>query len=222
MQPELSQHEILIRRYGVRDYAEILEAMQTYTQSRNSTSPDELWCLQHPPVYTLGLNGKEEHLLNKNNIDMIKVDRGGQITYHGPGQIIIYTLIDLPRHHSGVKQLVENMEQAIIDLLSDYGIHGGRKKHAPGVYVDGAKIAALGLRVKKGCSYHGLAFNIDMDLGPFGDINPCGYSGLAVTQLADLLEAREMPTHLVLENQLLDHLCRLLGYNAVSETPPTD
>jgi len=158
--------------------------MQEFTAARSPAVPDELWLCEHPPVYTLGLAGKPEHLLREIGIPVVKIDRGGQITYHGPGQIVCYLLLDLKRRGLTIKTLVNRMEQAVIDLLADYGVSAGRLPGAPGVYVGGAKIAALGLKVKNGCTYHGLALNVAMDLSPFAAINPCGYAGMAVTQLA--------------------------------------
>jgi len=160
--------------------------MQDFTARRTAETPDEIWLLEHPPVYTLGLNGKPEHLPRDTDIPVIKIDRGGQITYHGPGQVVAYLLIDLKRRGYGVRELVSRMERAVIEVLADYGVMAEARKDAPGVYVDGKKIAALGLRIKHGCSYHGLALNVDMDLAPFAAINPCGYPGLEVTQTRDL------------------------------------
>jgi lipoyl(octanoyl) transferase len=164
------------------DYAPTWQAMQDFTATRGPDTPDELWLLEHPPVYTLGLAGRPEHLLRQSGIPLVKIDRGGQITYHGPGQIVVYLLLDLKRRGIGVKELVRRMEQAVIDLLAEYGVTAERRDKAPGVYVGEAKIAALGLRIKNGCCYHGLSLNVDMDLAPFRNINPCGYEGLAVTQ----------------------------------------
>lgn len=160
--------------------------MRDFTATRGPDTPDELWLLEHPPVFTLGQAGKREHLLNDIGIPVVPIDRGGQVTYHGPGQVVAYLLLDLKRRGYGVKELVRRMEQAVIDLLAEAGIRGERLAGAPGIYVDGAKIAALGLRVKGGCTYHGLALNVDMDLSPFQAINPCGYAGMAVTRLRDL------------------------------------
>lgn len=157
--------------------------MRDFTDSRINETADEFWFLQHPPVYTLGKNAKAEHVLNANGIPVINVDRGGQVTYHGPGQIVVYTLLDLKRLKIGVRELVTMIENSIIDLLAAYGVESSARRDAPGVYVNNAKIAALGLRVRKGCSFHGLALNVDMDLEPFSRINPCGYEGLEVTQL---------------------------------------
>jgi lipoyl(octanoyl) transferase len=160
--------------------------MQSFTLQRGVDTPDEIWLLQHPPVYTQGLAGKPEHLLTTPTIPVVKTDRGGQITYHGPGQIVAYVLFDVKRKGMGVKELVRRIEQSIIDVLQSFGVKAERKIGAPGVYVSGAKIAALGLRVKGGCSYHGLALNVAMDLSPYTAINPCGYAGMAVTDLANL------------------------------------
>ena len=177
---------MIVKRLGEVEYAPALEAMRVFTAQRGADTPDELWLLQHPPVYTLGQAGKPEHLLqNPANIPLVHIDRGGQITYHGPGQLVAYLLLDLPRRRLKVRELVNLMEQAIIDTLAAYGIEAERKDGAPGVYVAGDKIAALGLRVKNGCSYHGLAINVDADLAPFGWINPCGYEGLKTIRMKD-------------------------------------
>lgn len=158
--------------------------MQAFTADRNEATPDELWLCEHPPVFTQGLAGKPEHLLRDIGVPVVNIDRGGQITYHGPGQVVCYLLLDLKRRGLTVKTLVNRMEQAIIDLLAEYGVRAERLAGAPGVYVGGAKIAALGLKVKRNCCYHGLALNVSMDLSPFASINPCGYAGMAVTQLS--------------------------------------
>ena len=176
-----------VRHLGEVDYHETWQKMQDFTNSRQQDAADEFWFLQHPPVYTLGKNGKAEHVLNPADIPVINSDRGGQVTYHGPGQIVVYTLLDLNRLNIGVRQLVTLLEQGIIDLLAAYGVDSSARRDAPGVYVNDAKIAALGLRVRKGCSFHGLALNVDMDLEPFSRINPCGYEGLEVTQLKNLV-----------------------------------
>jgi len=160
--------------------------MQDFTARRTADTPDEIWLLEHPPVYTQGQAGKAEHLIAATDIPVVPIDRGGQITYHGPGQVVAYVLVDLRRRGYGIRELVTRMEQAVIDLLAGHGVAAGRLAGAPGVYVDGAKIAALGLRVKHGCTYHGLSFNVDMDLAPFAAINPCGYAGMRVTQCRDL------------------------------------
>ena len=175
-----------VRNLGMVDYAEAYGAMRRFTDARTASTPDELWVLQHPPVYTVGLAGREQHLPRESTISLERIDRGGQITYHGPGQAIVYTLVDLHRRAITVRGLVRLIEQAVIDLLAGHGVAAERKAGAPGVYVDGAKIAALGLRVRRGRAYHGVALNVDMDLAPFGDIDPCGYPGLAVTQTSAL------------------------------------
>lgn len=167
---------------GTVEYVPTWQAMKNFTQQRTSTTPDEIWLLEHPPVYTQGIAGKPEHLLAPTNIPIVKTDRGGQITYHGPGQVIMYLLLDLQRRQLGIRQLVRKMEQAVIDLLKEYNVAANGSKDAPGVYVDDAKIASLGLKIRRGACYHGIAFNVDMDLTPFSIINPCGYSGLHVTQ----------------------------------------
>jgi lipoyl(octanoyl) transferase len=174
-----------LRRCGVVPYEPTWAAMREFTDRRDAATPDELWLLQHPPTYTLGQAGKPEHLLRQTDIPLVKIDRGGQITYHGPGQVVLYTLIDLARRGLKVRELVQLIEQAIIDCLADYALDAKRKAGAPGVYVAGDKIAALGLRVRSGCAYHGLALNVDMDLAPFTWINPCGYSGLKTIQIRD-------------------------------------
>jgi len=173
----------VIRHLGEVDYQKTWQAMQDFTDTRDKDTADELWFLQHPPVYTLGKNGKPEHVLNAQGIPVVNSDRGGQVTYHGPGQIVVYTLLDLNRLKIGVRELVTCIEQSIIELLSAHGVESNARRDAPGVYVNNAKIAALGLRVRKGCSFHGLALNVNMDLEPFSRINPCGYEGLEVTQL---------------------------------------
>lgn len=174
---------LTVKHLGLVDYAPTWQAMQAFTAQRGADTPDELWLLQHPPVFTLGLAGKREHILSTSEIPIIPIDRGGQVTYHGPGQVVAYVLLDLKRRGYGVRELVQRMEQALIDLLASYDIAAARRAKAPGVYVGERKIAALGLRIKHGCSYHGLALNVDMDLAPFLAINPCGYEGLEVTQM---------------------------------------
>lgn len=171
---------------GRVEYQPTWQAMQAFTAQRTTDTEDQLWLVEHPPVYTLGLAGKIEHLLQASDIPVVKIDRGGQITYHGPGQAIVYLLIDLARRKLMVRELVRLMEQALIDTLQTWGIAAERREGAPGVYVADAKIAALGLKINRGCSYHGLALNVDMDLTPFSRINPCGYEGLRTTQLSDL------------------------------------
>ena len=178
--------DITVKYLGRVEYEPTWRAMQAFSAARDDTTPDELWVLEHPPVFTLGQAGKREHLLQSSEIPLVPIDRGGQITYHGPGQVVIYVLVDLKRRGYGVKELVSRMEQAVIELLAQSGVAAERRAGAPGVYVNGAKIAALGLRIKQGRSYHGLALNVDMDLAPFALINPCGYPGMAVTQARTL------------------------------------
>ncbi|MDM8565623.1 lipoyl(octanoyl) transferase LipB [Candidatus Halobeggiatoa sp. HSG11] len=178
--------KVIIRNQGLVEYQPIHQAMQHFTDTRYADTPDELWILQHQPIYTLGQAGKPEHLLNVGNIPVYQSDRGGQVTYHGPGQLIVYVLMDIKRVNLGVKKLVHTLEQAIINYLSILKISSNRRDNAPGVYVNNKKIAALGLRIRKGCSYHGLSLNVDMDLQPFQGINPCGYADLEVTQLSEL------------------------------------
>jgi lipoyl(octanoyl) transferase len=179
-------HSVLVRRLGRQPYEPVWRAMQAFTDARGPDTPDELWVLEHDPVFTLGQAGKWEHVLLPGEIPVVPVDRGGQVTYHGPGQIVAYPLFDLRRLKIGVRELVTRIEQAIIDTLDTWNIVAARRDGAPGVYVSDAKVAALGLRVRRGCSFHGLAFNVAMDLEPFHRINPCGYQGLAVTQVLDL------------------------------------
>ena len=181
-----------MRELGLVDYAPTLQAMKALTDSRDPNSPDELWLLQHPRVFTQGQAGKAEHVLAPGDIPVIQVDRGGQVTYHGPGQWVIYLMVDLRRQKMGVRDLVDLIEQSIVRLLAEHGITAAARADAPGVYVDGAKIAALGLRVRRGCSYHGLSLNVDMDLEPFQRINPCGYEGLRVTSMSRLLRHAEL------------------------------
>lgn len=176
---------MIVRRPGRVPYEPTWRAMQDFTAQRDASTPDELWLVEHPPVYTLGQAGKAEHLLHVTDIPLVKIDRGGQITYHGPGQVVGYLLLDLHRRGLKVREMVNLLEQALIDCIADYGLDARRKDGAPGVYIDGAKVAALGLRVKHGCSYHGLSLNVDMDLSPFTAINPCGYAGLKVIQTKD-------------------------------------
>ena len=201
--------DMRVRRLGRVEYEPTWRAMQDFTTQRGRDRGDELWLAEHPPVYTLGVAGRIAHLPRVDNgIPVIKVDRGGQITYHGPGQVVAYLLLDMKRRGLSVRPLVRMMERAVIDLLADYGIAAEGRAEAPGVYVNGAKIAALGLRVRNGCCYHGLAFNVDMDLSPFHVIDPCGYSGLAVTQARDLGVA-DNPE--VLGGKLVEHLLRILA-----------
>ncbi|MDQ7990656.1 MAG: lipoyl(octanoyl) transferase LipB [Candidatus Dactylopiibacterium sp.] len=176
---------LVVRALGRVGYAETFEAQKRFTATRDAATPDELWLLQHPPVYTLGLAGKPEHLLESSDVPLVKIDRGGQITYHGPGQAVVYLLIDLHRRNLKVRELVSLMEQAMLDVLAAHGVAAARREGAPGVYAGEAKIGALGLKISRGCSYHGLSLNVDLDLAPFRRINPCGYEGLRSTSLAE-------------------------------------
>lgn len=182
----MSARRVVVRRLGRQPYVPVWRAMQAYTDRRDEHSADELWITEHDPVFTLGQAGKTEHVLAPGDIPVVPVDRGGQVTYHGPGQLVAYPLFDLRRMRLGVRELVDGIEQAVIDTLAGWSIVAARRAGAPGVYVEPAKVMALGLRVRRGCSFHGLAFNVDMDLSPYGRINPCGYQGLAVTQVLDL------------------------------------
>ncbi|MCB1704496.1 MAG: lipoyl(octanoyl) transferase LipB [Halioglobus sp.] len=184
--------ELLLRELGLVDYQPTLEAMRRFTESRDAHSPDELWLLQHPAVFTQGQAGRAEHVLAPGEIPVIQVDRGGQVTYHGPGQWVLYLLVDMRRRQLGVRDLVNLIEHSLVQLLAEYGIAASANPSAPGVYVADAKIASLGLRVRRGCSYHGLALNVDMDLEPFSRINPCGYAGLQVTSMARQLPAERL------------------------------
>jgi lipoyl(octanoyl) transferase len=179
--------DLVLRELGLVDYQPTLEAMRELTDSRRADSPDELWLLQHPPVFTQGQAGKAEHVLAPGDIPVIQVDRGGQVTYHGPGQWVLYLMLDMRRRQLGVRDLVNLIERSLVELLEEYGISAVAKPTAPGVYVVDGKIASLGLRVRRGCSYHGMALNVDMDLEPFERINPCGFAGLQVTSMAKQL-----------------------------------
>jgi lipoyl(octanoyl) transferase len=202
-----------IRRLGRQPYAASWNAMSAFTDNRTADTVDELWLLEHDPVFTLGQAGKLEHVLAPRDIPVIPVDRGGQVTYHGPGQIVGYPLIDLRRLGIGVRDLVQRIEQSLIDTLAHWNVTAVRRAGAPGVYVDEAKVAALGLRVRRGCSFHGLAFNVAMDLEPFQRINPCGYKGLAVTQLLDLGGPSSLAP---VEDVLVEQFCRQFGFVAES------
>ena len=201
----------LLHDLGCVDYEPTWRAMQQFTETREAGTRDEIWFLEHPPVFTLGLAGKMEHLLAPGDIPVIHIDRGGQVTYHGPGQLVVYPLLDLKRLGLGVRALVEAIEQSVIDTLAEFGIRALAKRGAPGVYIpDGRKLASLGLRVRRGCTYHGLAFNVAMDLEPFTRINPCGYAGLQMTQVADLGgPANVARVAEILKPRLLERL----GYN---------
>ena len=196
---------MIVRDLGHVEYLPTVEAMKAFTQARRVDTPDELWVLEHPPVFTQGIGGKEEHLLAPGDIEVIKTDRGGQVTYHGPGQIVVYVLCDIRRAKLGVRDLVTALEQAIIAFLSEFGLAAEADPKAPGVYVSGEKIASLGLKISRGSSYHGLALNINPELEHFGRINPCGYAGLRVTSLAQLLTER-CPSQADAGARLVEHL----------------
>ncbi len=200
---------LLVRELGLADYRETWQAMGAFTDSREADTPDELWLLEHPRVFTLGRAGRLEHLLNPGDIPVIHTDRGGQVTYHGPGQLVAYLLLDLNRLGMGVRRLVKLLEQSVIDFLEAGGVTACRQSGAPGVYVDGKKIAALGLRVRRGYTYHGLALNVHMNLEPYQRINPCGQVDQKVTQLADLGIAWGLPEA---ASRLHAHMVRVLGY----------
>jgi lipoyl(octanoyl) transferase len=176
----------VVRRLGRVPYEPTWETMRFFNQARGPDTPDEIWLLEHEPVFTLGLAGRHEHVLDAGDIPLVHCDRGGQVTYHGPGQLVAYLMLDLRRRELGVKELVRRLEQSVIELLLGYDVRGERRHGMPGVYVDGAKIAAVGLRIANGCSYHGVALNVDLDLAPYARIDACGFPGLATTRLADL------------------------------------
>ena len=209
---------VTVRDLGVVDYQACLRAMQDFTIRRGPATGDEVWLLHHPPVYTLGLNARQAVLANPTGIPVVKCDRGGDISYHGPGQLVAYVLIDLRRRGWGVKQLVHALEQSVLDFLGESAIEAGRRPGAPGVYVDGRKIAQLGLRIRRGAGYHGLSFNIDMDLAPFRQIRPCGIEGLEVTQLA-ALPGGKIPLNIAADG-LRTQLLRRLEYNHTTVSSP--
>lgn len=198
---------IQIKDLGIQDYVKTYDAMREFNDQRVATTRDQIWLLEHLPVYTLGLSGKEEHLLNTDNIPVIKTDRGGQVTYHGPGQLIAYLMLDLKKRPYAIKKLVSLMEQVIIDYLHDLNIKAERKPGAPGVYTEGSKIAALGVRVRKGGTYHGLAINVAMDLSPFNGINPCGYANMQCTQISSFIKGITVSE---VKKGLSDHLLKHL------------
>jgi lipoyl(octanoyl) transferase len=202
---------LLVRQLGLADYEPVWHAMQTFTDQRDENTVDELWLVQHPPVFTQGQAGKAEHVLAPGDIPVVQVDRGGQVTYHGPGQIVAYPLVDIHRSGVGVRDFVNRIEESIIQVLHYYGVNGVRRKGAPGVYVKEEKIASVGLRVRRGRTFHGLAFNIDMDLEPFQRINPCGYEGLVVTQLSSFSSL----VFSEVESRLVDSITEQLGYSEV-------
>ncbi|EHU9518563.1 lipoyl(octanoyl) transferase LipB [Vibrio vulnificus] len=206
------QNQLVVKRLGRRDYLPVWQAMHEFTDTRNEETPDEVWLVEHNPVFTQGQAGKAEHLLNTGDIPVVQSDRGGQVTYHGPGQLVAYFLINLRRKKLGVRDLVTTIENLVINTLKAYNIDSAARPDAPGVYVDGRKICSLGLRIRKGCSFHGLALNVNMDLSPFLRINPCGYQGMEMVQVSKL----GGPTDIALvEQQLVKELVNLLGYEQV-------
>jgi lipoyl(octanoyl) transferase len=211
--PDKSGPVLAIRSLGLRDYEPVWRSMQQFTETRGPDTPDELWFTEHPPVFTLGLNASREHLLAPGDIPVVQVDRGGQVTYHGPGQLMIYPLVDLKRAALGLRALVTALEQSVVDLASDFDIRASSKPDAPGVYVDGRKLASVGLRIRRGASYHGMALNVDVDLEPFSRINPCGFEGLEMTDLRRLDVREELPAIAVrMQKHFLERL-RATGAN---------
>ncbi|OBX04225.1 lipoate--protein ligase [Gallibacterium genomosp. 3] len=219
------EQQVIIRQLGVQPYDTIWQRMQEFTDQRTAETIDEIWLVQHPPVFTQGQAGKAEHILTKTDIPIVQSDRGGQVTYHGPGQQVMYILVDIKRRKlidklSGnesplsVRDLVTDLEQCVVKTLADYGIEGYPKPDAPGVYIDSKKICSLGLRIRKGCSFHGLAFNIHMDLSPFHTINPCGYAGLEMCQLQDFIDTEI--TCADVAPKLIKHFTDLIGYQQLS------
>ncbi len=209
---------LIIRDLGLNcDYQQVWDAMRDFTDQRNADTNDELWLLEHPPVFTQGQAGKAEHVLAPGNIPVIQVDRGGQVTYHGPGQLVIYVMVDLKRLDLGVRALVSAVECSIVDLLADYGVLGIADPDAPGVYVDGAKVAQVGMRIRKGCSFHGLSLNLTMDLEPFGRINPCGYVGQKICRLSDLVKGWDIDKNTQAREQLVQELSQRLGYTSLQQ-----
>ncbi|MBN7771548.1 lipoyl(octanoyl) transferase LipB [Marinobacter daepoensis] len=206
--------DLIVRSLGQQPYMDVWEAMKSFTANRDETTVDELWCLEHPRVFTQGQAGKAEHILLPGDIPVIQVDRGGQVTYHGPGQLVIYLLIDLTRRSFGVRALVTAIEQAIVRTLAQSKIEAAPRADAPGVYVNGAKIASLGLRVRRGCSFHGLALNVNMDMEPFSRINPCGYAGMSMCQVSDFEPGASV---YALERRLVKELITGLGHEQVEQ-----
>lgn len=206
------QNQLVVKRLGRRDYQPVWQAMHEFTDTRNEETPDEVWLVEHNPVFTQGQAGKAEHLLNTGDIPVVQSDRGGQVTYHGPGQLVAYFLINLRRKKLGVRDLVTTIENLVINTLKAYNIDSAARPDAPGVYVEGRKICSLGLRIRKGCSFHGLALNVNMDLSPFLRINPCGYQGMEMVQVSELGGPKDIA---LVEQQLVKELVNLLGYEQV-------
>ncbi|MAZ38930.1 MAG: octanoyltransferase [Legionellales bacterium] len=208
----MTAHVLYYKDLGLVPYLPIWQKMQSFTQNRTAETPDQIWFLQHEPVFTQGQNGKPEHLLAPKEIPVVQVDRGGQITYHGPGQLVVYLLIDIKRQNFGIRHLVTTIEESVIQYLASLNIPAQARKDAPGVYIGDMKIASLGLRVKRGCSYHGLAFNIHMDLEPFSRINPCGLTNIKMTQVNDFTNNWDFEQ---IKQQLLSYYCKYLGYDKI-------
>ncbi|WP_418641994.1 lipoyl(octanoyl) transferase LipB [Vibrio chaetopteri] len=206
------ENQLVVRKLGRKDYEPVWKAMHDFTDNRTDDTRDEVWLVEHNPVFTQGQAGKEEHLLNTGDIPVIQSDRGGQVTYHGPGQLVAYFLINLRRKKLGVRELVTHIENLVINTLNAYDIESAARPDAPGVYVDGKKVCSLGLRIRKGCSFHGLALNINMDLSPFLRINPCGYAGMEMVQVSQLGGPKEVST---VEDQMIKALLEILDYEQV-------
>lgn len=209
--PQSIANQLVIKRLGLVPYSDTIEQMQNFTAARDKHTPDEIWLLEHPAVFTQGQAGKQEHILAAGNIPVIQSDRGGQVTYHGPGQLVCYLLMDIKRKNLGIRDLVTGIERSIIDLLSGFEIEASARREAPGVYVQNSKVAALGLRIRKGCSYHGLSLNVAMDLEPFSRINPCGYAGLEVTDLCQLGVHEDFSS---VADKLVKQLLEIFGYDS--------
>jgi len=204
---------LVVRELGLQPYEPVWQAMSRFTDQRDGSTLDEIWLLEHQPVFTQGQAGKAEHVLAPGDIPVVQVDRGGQVTYHGPGQLVVYLMLDIARRGLGARELVSRIEQAIVSLLAEYGIEAAARKDAPGVYTGPAKIASLGLRIRKGRSFHGLALNVDMDLEPFLRINPCGYQGMPMTQMKHYVQDVEIDT---VARGLRDQLIAVMGYQSIS------
>ena len=205
--------QIIIRKLGLQDYEPVWRAMQAFTDARDETTDDEIWFCEHQPVFTLGLNSAPEHLLAPGDIPVVQIDRGGQVTYHGPGQLMIYPLIDIRRAGIGVRDLVTALEQSVVDLAAEFNIQAASRCDAPGVYVDGVKLASVGLRIRRGASFHGMALNVNLDLEPFSRINPCGFENLEVTDLHRMGAENDVGA---IRDRLLPHLLKQLGLDSAS------
>lgn len=216
-----SEGSLVVRSLGLRPYDAVWHAMSEFTNLRDDAVADEIWFVEHQPVFTQGQAGKPEHVLDLGDIPLVASDRGGQVTYHGPGQLVVYPLLNLRRLGMGVRELVTAIEQSVVDLLALYGIDGAAKPDAPGVYVQERKFASLGLRVRRGCSFHGVAINVDMDLSPFLRINPCGYAGMEMTHLRELIKPKPCPALADVQADYTKILIRTLGYSSAVVEPPS-